>query len=63
MVLLLPRVRLALPVDDEEVEVDLARRIVMRSEAPIPYTLDGDLFPGSKELVLEVGPRIELGLS
>ncbi|MEE2752306.1 MAG: diacylglycerol kinase family protein [Myxococcota bacterium] len=63
LVLLLPRVRLALPVADDEVEVELARKVVMRSERPIPYTLDGDFFPGSEELVLEVGPRIELVLS
>jgi diacylglycerol kinase family enzyme len=60
LMMLLPAMRRARLMEDPEVAMELGKRLVMRSADPIPYTIDGDSFPGNKELVIEVGPRVKL---
>ncbi len=35
-----------------------ARRVVVRTERPVPYTVDADLFPGVRRVTLEAGPEL-----
>jgi diacylglycerol kinase family enzyme len=58
--MLLPRARRGLPLEHPEVFTELGKRIVMTSEVPMAYTIDGDMYQGDKTLVMEVGPRVEL---
>jgi diacylglycerol kinase (ATP) len=60
LMLLLPAMRRARLMEDPEVAMELGKRLVMRSPDPIPYTIDGDSFPGNNELVIQVGPRVQL---
>lgn len=38
----------------------LGSRLRMVSGSPVLYTLDGDLYTGGKEIIVEMGPRVEL---
>ena len=58
--MLLPRARRGLPLEHPDVFTELGKRIVMTSEVPMAYTIDGDMYQGDKTLVIEVGPRVEL---
>jgi diacylglycerol kinase family enzyme len=60
LLMLLPAMRRARLMEDPDVTIELGKRLVMRSPDPIPYTIDGDSFPGNNELVIEVGPRVQL---
>lgn len=39
---------------------DLGSRLRMILDSPMQYTLDGDLYTSGKEVIVEMGPRIEL---
>ena len=60
LLMLLPAMRRARLMEDPDVTMELGKRLVLRSADPIPYTIDGDSFPGNKELVIQVGPRVRL---
>ena len=58
--LLLPRARRGVPLNHPEVYTELGKRIVITSDLPMPYTIDGDMYQGDKTLVIEAGPRLEM---
>jgi len=60
LMMLLPAMRRAHLMEDPDVAMELGQRLVMRSAEPIPYTIDGDCYPGSRELMIRVGPRVQL---
>ncbi len=35
------------------------KKLVLSTEEPSPYTLDGELFPASREITIELGPKID----
>jgi len=55
----LPRVYRAQPMGHEKVRDQLVKHMVLRSEQPISYMIDGDFLRGGKELTVEVGPAVE----
>jgi diacylglycerol kinase family enzyme len=59
MALQLPRVITGQPLDGEPHVDRLATRVRVRFDAPLSYTLDGDLF-AARELDLAIGPRIRV---
>ena len=57
----LPRIRLGLPIDNEEFGSAVASRATFRSDEPITYTVDGDMHVAqSGEITLETGPQLEI---
>lgn len=56
----LPAVRLARPINHPDVLEKVGRRMVLESDEPIPYMVDGDFHMGGTTLVVEVGPRLKL---
>ncbi len=35
-----------------------SQRVVVRTEQPVPYTVDAELFPGVKRVTIEAGPEL-----
>jgi diacylglycerol kinase (ATP) len=60
VILELPRIRRARPMRRDKCISQVARRVVMASDEPFSYTIDGDLYSGARELVLATGPRLQL---
>ena len=59
---LLPKIRLARPLNHPGVQEAVAKRLVIEADEPIAYMLDGDFHRGGQRLEVEVGPRVELVL-
>ncbi len=56
-----PRLRLGLPVDEDEFPSTVTDCAVFRSDKPISYTIDGDMHTADNGVVtLETGPRLEI---
>ncbi len=56
-----PRLRLGLPVEDENFPSAVTSCAVFRSSEPISYTIDGDMHVAEDGVVtLETGPRLEI---
>ena len=51
---------MARPAKADGIRSAVARRLVMRGSAPIPYMIDGDFHAGMPTLTVEVGPRVRL---
>ena len=59
----LPRIRRGLPIQKGLGFDPLAKKLELQSEGgPIEYALDGDIYKADKELLVEVGPRVEVRL-
>ena len=56
----IPTIRLARPVRRPGIQEAVARRLILESDAPIPYMIDGDFHVGGQTLNIEVGPRLRL---
>lgn len=56
----LPRMWLGRPTRAPGTRGAVAKRLVMRANAPISYMIDGDFHTGERELTVEVGPRLRL---
>ncbi len=56
----LGRIWLARPTQCPSIRSVVARRVVMRGNAPVPYMIDGDFHQGESTLTVEVGPRVRL---
>ena len=54
----LPRVYRARPLREPGNVEQVARRLVLRSDEPIGYMVDGDFHQGGTELVVELGPTV-----
>ncbi len=58
---MLPRIRLGLPLSQEQMASEVAREVVMRADEPISYTVDGDMHTSHDGVVtLSAGPRVEI---
>jgi diacylglycerol kinase (ATP) len=57
---LLPQIRLGRPLPQHKVADKVARRLVIESEEPLGYTVDGELHEGGKRVILETGPRVKI---
>ncbi len=56
-----PRLRLGLPIEDEDFPSAVTSRAVFRSSEPISYTIDGDMHVAEDGTVtMETGPRMEI---
>lgn len=55
-----PRIHRGHAIRRDKVISQTARRVTLASEEPFSYTIDGDLYGGAKEIVLETGPRLKL---
>ena len=60
IVKVLPRVRLALPTKSPCIIDQVCRKLVLESDDPIPYMIDGDFHIGGHTLTVEAGPRVRL---
>jgi diacylglycerol kinase family enzyme len=60
IILDIPRIYNASPMRRDKCISQVARRVVLESEEPFSYTVDGDLYSGAKDLVLATGPRLQL---
>jgi diacylglycerol kinase (ATP) len=58
----LPRIRMAQPIHSPDVYSAVPQRVVMRSEKPLPFMVDGDFHPAGQTLTVSVGPRIRFVL-
>ncbi|MFU8804492.1 MAG: diacylglycerol/lipid kinase family protein [Bradymonadaceae bacterium] len=59
--MMLPRIRLGLPVKEDKIRSAVSSRAVFRSRESISYTIDGDMHTAQDgEVVLEAGPKIEI---
>ena len=38
----------------------VCRKVVLRSDEEILYTLDGDMHRANGEVIMEIGPRVEI---
>jgi len=57
----LPRVRFGRPPDPRIISNTSTRRLVLRAEEEILYTIDGDMHRSvGHELIIEAGPRIQI---
>jgi hypothetical protein len=56
----LPRIRLALPMVDPDIMEAVADRMVIESDTPLSYMIDGDFIQGGQRLEVRVGPRVAL---
>jgi diacylglycerol kinase family enzyme len=56
----LPRIRLGLPVDESKMRSKVCRKVVLRSDEEILYTIDGDMHRANGEVIMEIGPRVEI---
>lgn len=54
----LPGIRLARPIHHPKIPNALARTVVLESEEPMTYMIDGDFHRGGQRLEIRVGPRI-----
>lgn len=54
----LPRIRMALPIERGDVFSSIPERVVLRSDAPLPFMLDGDFHPAGQTVTVSVGPKI-----
>ncbi len=54
----LPGLRLELPSHINGIDHASAKRVVIHTEEPVPYTVDAELFEGASPLILEAGPAI-----
>ncbi len=54
----IPRIYLGKPLKMSQVYESIGREIIIRSEKPPSYTIDGDIFPGEQEMRISVGPRV-----
>ena len=57
---LLPRLRMGKPLLQKDAPDTVAKKLVFESEAPIEYTIDGDLHRSGKSVTLETGPRLRI---
>ena len=57
---LLPAIRLGQALSEDIAPDRVARRLVLRAEEPLEYTVDGDLHHGGREIALETGPRLKI---
>lgn len=57
---LLPRFRMGKPLPQDFAPDTVAKKLVFESEAPIEYTIDGDLHRADKRITLETGPRLRV---
>mgnify|MGYP007045316953 CR=1 FL=1 len=53
-----PTIRLARPIQREDVVDQLAKTVKMRFAEPLGYPLDGDLSPPRQSITLRAGPAI-----
>ena len=53
-----PTIRLARPIQREDVVDQLAKTVALRFAEPLGYTLDGDLYPPRQSITLRAGPAI-----
>ncbi len=58
----LPRIRMALPIDDPEIYSAVPTTMVLRAEQPIPIMIDGDFHPAGQVVTVSSGPRIRFVL-
>lgn len=56
----IPGTLLARPWNHPEIVDQLGRRLVLRSESPIDYMIEGDFHHGSAEVIVEAGPDVRL---
>lgn len=57
----LPKIRLGLPLPQDDVLSAVTSRVVFRADEPITYTIDGDMHTSHDGLVvMEAGPRVEI---
>jgi diacylglycerol kinase (ATP) len=59
IVMELPRIWRARQVEGEGFQDDVASELVLRSNEPITYMVDGDFHRGGTELVVRVGPHVD----
>jgi diacylglycerol kinase (ATP) len=59
----LPGVYFGRPISGKKIVEALARQVVLESPEPLPYTLDGENYPGSRRLKINVGPLLEIVVS
>ena len=58
----LPRIRMAMPIEDPEIYSAVPTRMVLRAERPIPIMIDGDFHPAGQVVTVETGPRVRFVL-
>lgn len=54
----LPRVRMAMPIDGKDIYSAVVERVVLSSDAPMTFMVDGDFHPAGQVLTVSAGPRI-----
>lgn len=54
------RIKKGLPMKGEKNFNGIISSLVIESESPFQYTMDGDMFDSQPRLVVEMGPRVEL---
>lgn len=57
---LLPKIRLGLPLPEEQARSRVSGHTIFESNEPIVYTIDGDMHTAHEGVVLQAGPRIEV---
>lgn len=62
IVKVLPRVRMALPLNSRDIYSAIPEKVVLRSKNAAPFMIDGDFHPAGQTLTLTVGPRIRFVL-
>jgi diacylglycerol kinase family enzyme len=60
VVMELPRIHRGQAMRRDKCINQVARKVVLEANEPWAYTIDGDLYQGARELVLETGPRLQL---
>jgi diacylglycerol kinase family enzyme len=62
MVKVLPRVRMALPIEGRDIYSAIPQKVVLHSKTPAPFMVDGDFHPAGQTVTVSVGPRIRFVL-
>jgi diacylglycerol kinase (ATP) len=57
-----PKIRLARPIQRDDVLDQLARRVELQFAVPLSYTIDGDLYPPRQAITLRAGPPIRFAV-
>ena len=56
----IPKLYFGRKVSNKKLHEQVGAQAALESERPIPYTIDGEIYPGAERLEITCGPRIEI---